>query len=205
MKNFDNSFLNENIKLIAGIDEAGRGPLAGPVVAASAVFDPACHIDKVKDSKKLSEALREELYDVIKERAMSWSVAAVDHQEIDRINILQATLLAMKQSCLSLNVKPDLVLVDGNKIFNSSLNCIPVVKGDDKSFCIAAASILAKVTRDRIMLEYSKLYPEYMWHKNKGYATKEHIEALIKYGPTPLHRRSFISNFLQVPYGTGKN
>ncbi|MGE5400051.1 MAG: ribonuclease HII [Ignavibacteriales bacterium] len=197
MKNFDNSFLSESISLIAGIDEAGRGPLAGPVVAASVVFRPDTYIVGVNDSKKVKEALREELYGEIISRALCWSVGIIDQEEIDRINILQATLLAMKNSSEQLTVKPDLLIVDGNKLFYSDLPAKCIVKGDEKSFSIAAASILAKVTRDRLMKGYAEQYPMYLWHKNKGYATREHIDALLKYGPCPLHRKTFIKNFME--------
>jgi ribonuclease HII len=196
MKNFDNAFLSENIRLIAGIDEAGRGPLAGPVVAASVVFDPCISIARVNDSKKLSEALREELYLEITGKALRWSVGIVSHLEIDRINILQATMLAMKNSLESLSVVPDLAIIDGNKVFPSRIPSRAIVKGDGKSFCIAAASIVAKVTRDRMMKELSAEYPEYMWHKNKGYGTSEHIKALRQFGPSPFHRKTFLKNFL---------
>lgn len=196
MKNFDNSFLSETVHLIAGIDEAGRGPLAGPVVAASVVFDPMVFIERVNDSKKLSEQLREELYLEITEKALAWSVCAVSHEEIDRINILQASLLAMKNSLESLGLVPDLAIIDGNKVFLSPIPSKAIVKGDGKSFSIAAASILAKVTRDRMMKELSEVCPEYLWHKNKGYGTAEHIKALKEFGPSPYHRKTFLKNFL---------
>ncbi|HEX2868242.1 MAG TPA: ribonuclease HII [Ignavibacteriales bacterium] len=196
MKNFDNSFLSEAVSLLAGIDEAGRGPLAGPVVAASVVFDPMVCIKKVNDSKKLSEPLREELYLEITEKALAWSVCAVSHEEIDRINILQASLLAMKNSLESLGMVPDLAIIDGNKVFSSQIPSVAIVKGDGKSFSIAAASILAKVTRDRMMKELSEVCPEYLWHKNKGYGTAEHIKALKAFGPSPYHRKTFLKNFL---------
>lgn len=196
MKNFDNALLTESVRLIAGIDEAGRGPLAGPVVAASVVFDPGVSIERVNDSKKLSEPLREELYLEITEKAISWSVSSVSHIEIDRINILQASLLAMKNSLESMSLVPDIAIIDGNKVFLSSVPSKAIVKGDAKSFCIAAASIIAKVTRDRMMKELSEVHPEYMWHKNKGYGTREHIKALMEFGPSPYHRKTFLKNFL---------
>lgn len=196
MKNFDNSFLSESVRLIAGIDEAGRGPLAGPVVAASVVFDPGVSIKRVNDSKKLSESLREELYHEITEKALAWSARAVGHEEIDRINILQASLLAMKNSFESLTLVPDLAIIDGNKVFPCSVTAKAVVKGDGKSFCIAAASIIAKVTRDRLMKDLSEVHPEYLWHKNKGYGTREHIKALLEFGPSPFHRKTFLKNIL---------
>lgn len=198
MKNFDNQFLCENVRLIAGIDEAGRGPLAGPVVAASVVFAPDVSIEKVNDSKKLSESLREELYIEITQKAISWSACIISHEEIDRINILQASLLAMKNSLESLSVVPDLAIIDGNKTFPSDIASKAIVKGDGKSFCIAAASIIAKVTRDRLMMQLSELHPEYLWHKNKGYATREHIMAIREFGPCPYHRKTFLKNFLEA-------
>jgi ribonuclease HII len=198
MKNFDNSFLTDKIKLIAGIDEAGRGPLAGPVAAASVIFAPDVCIEHVNDSKKVEPGLREELYGIITEKALAWAVSIVDHTEIDRINILQASLLAMKTSLESLDIKPDLALVDGNKTFISCIPSKPIVKGDGKSFCIAAASILAKVTRDRLMIKLAEEYPQYLWHKNKGYPTKEHINAVLKYGPCIYHRKTFLKNILEV-------
>jgi ribonuclease HII len=196
MKNFDNSFLSENVKLIAGIDEAGRGPLAGPVVAASVIFDPDVFIEGVDDSKKLSSSKREELFDVIKEKALAYSTFVIDHEEIDTINILQATLKAMKKSVEQLNIKPDLILIDGNKSFYSKTPAITIIDGDAKSFCVAAASILAKVTRDRMMKKLSTKYPLYGWDKNKGYGTKAHIEALRTFGPCAYHRKTFIKNIL---------
>lgn len=198
MKVFDNSFLCSDVKLIAGIDEAGRGPLAGPVVAASVVFSPDICIDRVNDSKLLDEETREELYSIIVEKAICWSVKVIDHLEIDRINILQASLRAMKRSCEALSIVPDLAIVDGNKTFYSKIKTLTIIDGDAKSFCIAAASIIAKVTRDRIMVDYAKDYPVYLWEKNKGYATKEHINALKEHGPCELHRKTFLRNIFEV-------
>ncbi len=196
MKNFDNSYLSESIKLIAGVDEAGRGPLAGPVVSASVIFAPDVYIDGVNDSKKLSEAEREELLPQILRRAVSYSVAAVSHGKIDEINILQASLLSMKVAVSRLHIQPQLILIDGNKTFEYSVPAIAVVKGDSKSFSIAAASIIAKVARDRIMKRLDKYFPDYNWQKNKGYPTKEHIEAVKTYGASSLHRKSFLKNIL---------
>lgn len=198
MKVFDNSFLCSDVKIIAGIDEAGRGPLAGPVVAASVIFSPDVCIDGVNDSKILDEATREELYSIIIEKSLCWSVHVIDHIEIDRINILQATLRAMKRSCEALTIIPDLAIVDGNKTFYSKIRTLPIIDGDAKSFCIAAASILAKVTRDRLMIDYAKQFPVYLWDKNKGYATKEHIFALKEFGPCELHRKTFLRNIFEV-------
>lgn len=196
MKNFDNSFLTDEIIYVAGTDEAGRGPLAGPVVAAAVLFDKNCFIEGINDSKKLSEKKREELFDRIRECALAYSVSIIDHQEIDSINILQASLKAMKTACEALRVRPSLVLVDGNKSFSSSLRNVPVVKGDSKSFAVAAASILAKVTRDRIMYELAEEYPQYNWKKNKGYPTAEHIAALRISGPCPYHRKTFLKKII---------
>lgn len=196
MKDFDNSFLTERIIHIAGVDEAGRGPLAGPVVSAAVIFDSSTYIKGVNDSKQLSEQEREELFPEIMEKALSVAVAAVSHSQIDRINILQASLTAMLTAVKRLKVRPDLILVDGNKTFQYSVPAIPVVKGDAKSFAIASASIIAKVTRDRIMKRLSSYYPNYLWAKNKGYPTREHINAVKAHGPCPLHRKSFLKKIL---------
>ncbi len=196
MKNFDNSFLNHKIKLIAGTDEAGRGPLAGPVVAAAVIFSPETFIENVNDSKKLSVKEREILFPIIIEKSLSYGVSIISNTKIDKINILQASLLAMKNAVNKLQVKPDLILVDGNKTFAHKIPTIAVVKGDSKSFAIAAASIIAKVTRDKIMKRLSHQYPQYLWSKNKGYPTKEHINAIKLFGPTSLHRKSFLHNVL---------
>jgi len=196
MKIFDNSFLNYNIKLIAGTDEAGRGPLAGPVVAASVIFSPDVYIDGVNDSKQLSAKKREMLFEEILKNSLANGIAVVSHIKIDKINILNASLLAMLNSVKKLKVKPDLVLVDGNKSFHYDVGVKTVVKGDSKSFCIAAASILAKVTRDRIMKRLSHRFPEYHWEKNKGYPTKQHIETIKLIGASPLHRKTFLNNII---------
>ena len=196
MKDFDRSFLTDNINLIAGIDEAGRGPLAGPVVAAAVIFDNEIIIEGVNDSKKLTEKKREELFEIIKEQSLSYAVGIVDEKLIDEINILKAALKAMKEAAEKLNPKPDIILIDGNKTFNSLIPAKAIVKGDSKSFAIAAASILAKVTRDRIMKGAAESHPEYLWHKNKGYGTKQHIEAIRKFGFTDYHRKSFLSKIL---------
>ncbi len=196
MKKFDNSFLNDNIKLIAGTDEAGRGPLAGPVVAASVIFSPNVYIEGVNDSKQLSAKKREILFREIVKNSLAFGVAAVSHGKIDEINILNASLLAMLNSVKKLKVEPDLILVDGNKSFSYDAQIETVVKGDSKSFCIAAASILAKVTRDRLMKRLSLNYPEYNWAKNKGYPTKQHIETIKLIGVSPLHRKTFLGKIL---------
>lgn len=196
MKNFDNQFLTDKIKLIAGVDEAGRGPLAGPVAAAAVVFSADVLIDGIADSKVLSEKIREELYLEIIQKSLSYSVSVISPEKIDEINILNATLLAMKRAVNKLKVQPNLVLVDGNKTFNYKVPVLSVVKGDSKSFSVAAASILAKVSRDRIMKKLALKYPVYNWDRNKGYPTKEHRECIKKYGSTPLHRKSFLKNVL---------
>lgn len=196
MNSFDRSYLRENIKLIAGTDEAGRGPLAGPVIAAAVIFSEKTRIRGVKDSKVLTEEEREKLLPKILDKALAYSVSVVSHGEIDRINILQASLLAMSTSIKRLKMKPDLILVDGNKIFKSTIPAVPVIDGDTKSFTIAAASIVAKVTRDRIMKRLSVKFPVYNWTRNKGYPTQEHIRAIRNYGPSVLHRKTFLKNIL---------
>lgn len=196
MKHFDNNFLTKDIELIAGVDEAGRGPLAGPVVAASVIFSPDVFIEGVNDSKLLSTRKREQLFEEIKIKSLAYNVAFVSHNKIDRVNILNATLLAMLNSVKKLNVKPDLILVDGNRPFSYEIPVRAIVKGDSKSFCIAAASIVAKVTRDRLMRRLSYYYPAYRWDRNKGYATREHIETLKMIGPSPLHRKTFLKKIL---------
>ena len=196
MKNFDNSFLNDKIKYIAGTDEAGRGPLAGPVVAAAVIFDKDVWINGVNDSKQLTEKEREYLLPQILEKCLTCSVSVISHIQIEKINILQASLLAMTTSIDRLKVKPDLILVDVNKGLNHPIRSIPIIKGDSKSFAIASASIIAKVARDRIMKRLHLHYPNYNWSKNKGYGTAEHIAAIKTYGPSPLHRISFLRNIL---------
>ncbi|MEN8191594.1 MAG: ribonuclease HII [Bacteroidota bacterium] len=196
LKRFDKSFIDNKHSIVAGVDEAGRGPLAGPVVAAAVIFDYKTNIHAVNDSKKIPEKVREKLYGEIIEKAVAYGVGIVDEKTIDRTNILQATMAAMKQAVENLNITPNLILIDGNRIFDSDINTKSIIKGDAKSFSIAAASIIAKVTRDRIMKEVSDHYPHYLWHKNKGYGTREHINAIQKHGPTPFHRMSFLRNIL---------
>lgn len=200
MKNFDNSFLSQKIKIIAGTDEAGRGPLAGPVVAASVIFANDKKIEGVNDSKKLTKIQREKLFPEIINSALSVGVSVISHGKIDKINILQASLLGMKTAVNRLNIKPDLVLIDGNKTFESNTNSIAVVKGDSKSFAIASASIVAKVVRDGIMKRLDLYFPQYLWAKNKGYPTREHINAVKLFGPSPLHRKSFLRKILPDYY-----
>lgn len=192
----EQKFFNENHRLIAGVDEAGRGPLAGPVVAACVIVDPNFKITEdlqaVADSKKLSAKKREQLFKIIKEKALAVEISVVSHQVIDKINILQASLLAMKKAIEACKVQPDLVLIDGNqKIPNLKIKQQSIVGGDASVFCIAAASIVAKVSRDFLISEAAKKYPEYGFEKHKGYGTKQHLEALEKYGPCPIHRQSF--------------
>ncbi len=196
MKNFDLQFISNNINLLAGVDEVGRGPLAGPVVAAAVVFENGTNITGINDSKKLTEKRREELNEIIKTKALSFGFGIIEHYEIDEINILQATLKAMKIAVENLKIKPDIILIDGNKSFNTKTETKTIIKGDSKSFSIAAASILAKVKRDSMMKKEAEKYPQYYWEKNKGYGTKQHIEAIKKYGITPLHRKTFLNKIL---------
>ena len=180
---------------ICGIDEVGRGPLAGPVVAGAVILPKDCNILYINDSKQLSEKKREELYDEIMEKAVSVGVGYATPQRIDEINILQATYEAMRQAVNKLSVCPDILLNDAVRIPGLSMQQVPIVKGDAKSVSIAAASIIAKVTRDRLMMEYDKAMPQYHFAANKGYGSAEHIEALAVYGASPIHRRSFITHF----------
>lgn len=196
MKKFDNKYLNENVQLIAGVDEAGRGPLAGPVVAAAVIFSPDVLIEGVDDSKKLNQKRREELFEKIIKESIAHSVSVVSVEIIEEINILNASLLAMKRSVHKLKVQPDLILIDGNKSFKHKIPTVTIVKGDAKSFSIAAASILAKVTRDRIMKELAIEYPVYKWEKNKGYPTKQHRESIKLNGTSPFHRKTFLRKLL---------
>ncbi|MBR7090609.1 MAG: ribonuclease HII [Lachnospiraceae bacterium] len=181
---------------ICGIDEVGRGPFAGPVVAGAVILPRDCDILYINDSKKLSEKVRERLYDEIKEKAVSAAVGIVEPARIDEINILQATYEAMRIAVSKLDPAPDLLLNDAVTIPGVDIMQVPIIKGDAKSISIGAASIFAKVTGDRLMLEYDKQYPEYGFAKNVGYGTAEHIAALKKYGPTPIHRRSFIHDYV---------
>ncbi len=187
----------KGFKYICGVDEAGRGPLAGPVCAAAVILPLDTEIAGLNDSKKLSEKRREALYDVIKEKALAYCVAYGSLEEIEEFNILEATFLAMNRSIDGLTVKADYALVDGNRVPKGiKIPCETVVKGDAKSASIAAASILAKVTRDRLLLEYDKEYPQYNFKKHKGYGTKEHTDLILEYGPSPIHRMSFLKKLL---------
>ncbi len=182
--------------LIAGVDEAGRGPLAGPVVAAAVILHPGAEILGINDSKKLTEKKREELYPQILERAMAVGTGIVSAARIDEINILQATYEAMRKAVGQLCFAPDVLLVDAVTIPGLDIRQVPIIKGDAKSLSIGAASIIAKVTRDRLMREMAEIYPEYGFKGHKGYGTAAHIEALKKFGPCPIHRRSFITHFV---------
>ena len=181
---------------ICGVDEAGRGPLCGPVVAGAVILPKNCDILYINDSKKLSEKMREVLYDEITKKAVAWGIGVVSAERIDEINILQATYEAMRIAIQKLSVVPDILLNDAVTIPNVDIRQVPIIKGDAKSQSIAAASIMAKVTRDRLMVQYDMMYPEYGFLKNKGYGTKKHIEAIKEIGPCPIHRRTFIKNFI---------
>ena len=186
----------DNYLYICGIDEVGRGPLAGPVVAGAVILPKDCDILYINDSKKLSAAKREELYDEIMEKAVATGLGFVSPERIDEINILQATYEAMRQAILKLEPQPDLLLNDAVTIPGVAVKQVPIIKGDAKSISIGAASIIAKVTRDRLMEEYDHMFPEYGFASNKGYGSAEHIKAIKEYGPTPIHIMSFIKNFI---------
>ncbi len=183
-------------ELICGVDEVGRGPLAGPVFAAAVILPKNCEILYINDSKKLSEKKREELFIEISEKAVAVGIGSCTPEEIDELNIKQATRKAMLQAVMNLELQPGLVLVDAETITGLSVRQVPIIKGDAKSISIAAASIVAKVTRDHLMEEYDKIYPQYGFASNKGYGSAAHIQAIIDYGPCPLHRRSFIKKFI---------
>lgn len=191
----ENEVKLKGFKAVCGVDEAGRGPLAGPVCAAAVILNE--EIDGLNDSKKLSEKKREELFPIIKEKALSYSIAFASVDEIEENNILNATYLAMNRAIDGLNVPADFAIIDGNRVpTDISVPCKTVIKGDAKSLSIAAASILAKVTRDRLMSEEDKKYPQYNFKKHKGYGTKEHTDAILKYGMCPIHRPSFLKKLL---------
>lgn len=197
LKELDKQIFENGHNHICGIDEAGRGPLAGPVVVASAIFAKDSMIEGVNDSKKISEKKRERIFEEITKEAISYGIGIIDEMTIDEINILEATKLGLTTSLKELKAKPDIILVDALKDINTlGIPYMSIIKGDAMSYSIAAASIIAKVTRDRIMVEYDKIYPEYGFAKHKGYGTKEHIEAIKKYGLCPIHRRSFTKNFI---------
>lgn len=199
MLDYENEYLAKGCKYIAGIDEAGRGPLAGPVCVASVIMPlgESDIIEGINDSKKLSEKKRDLLYDKIIEKAIAYHIELVDEETIDSINILNATKVGMIACIDNLSVRPNVVLIDAVKI-SSDIDTVSIIKGDQLSYSIACASILAKVTRDRLMLEIDKEYPEYQFAKHKGYGTKVHIEALKKYGKCPRHRKSFIGHFVDI-------
>ena len=188
---FESKAIHQGFKNIAGIDEAGRGPLAGPVVAAAVIFPSKVNISGLNDSKKLSANKREELFPKIQEISVAFGLAVVDQKVIDKINILQAARLAMKQAVETLKLTPGLLLIDGNQKIDSTLNQWVIVKGDSRSLSIAAASVLAKVTRDRIMDGYHKLYPQYEFNRHKGYGTRLHRNLIQEHGPCPIHRNTF--------------
>ncbi len=184
-----------NLRLICGVDEAGRGPLAGPVCAAAVILPEHLEIPGLTDSKKLSDKKRRELFPIIQEQAVAYGIGLASEAEIDEINILQATFLAMRRALDQLSVKPEIALIDGNRETDFGLPVKTVVKGDSLSANIAAASVLAKVTRDNIMVELAETYPEYGFEIHKGYGTKAHYEALRQYGPCPIHRKTFLKKF----------
>ena len=196
MLQFEKEYISQGKKFVAGIDEAGRGPLAGPVVVASVIMPMDNIIEGINDSKKLSEKKRNLLFEKIKEVAIAYHIEVVDEKVIDQINILNATKLGMKNCIEKLSVVPDVVLIDAVKI-DSDVQTVSIIKGDAKSYSIAAASILAKVYRDNMMLQYDKEYPIYNFAKHKGYGTKVHIEAIKQHGICPIHRRTFVKNFYE--------
>ena len=197
LKEFEKKLYEDGVKYIAGIDEAGRGPLAGPVVIGCVIMTPKSFIEYVNDSKKVSETKREMLYEKITSEAIAWSTGIVDEKDIDELNILNATKKALTEAIDKLEVKPDVILVDAlDKIDTKGIKYISVIKGDAKIYSISAASIIAKVTRDRIMKEYDEVYPQYGFAGHKGYGTAKHIQAIKEYGICPLHRKTFTKNFI---------
>lgn len=195
MWEIEDSFYAQGVKIICGVDEAGRGPLAGPVCAAAVILPEHLEIHGLTDSKKLTDKKRRELFPIIKEQAIAYGIGLASEKEIDEINILQATFLAMQRALDQLSVKPDLALIDGNREKDFGVPVKTVVKGDSLSANIAAASILAKVTRDDLMLELAEQYPEYGFDIHKGYGTKAHYAALREHGPSPIHRMTFLKKF----------
>lgn len=196
MLEFENMYKEQGYKAVCGVDEAGRGPLAGPVFAAAVILPEGLVIEGVTDSKKLTEKKREKLFDIIKEKAVAYCIASASVEEIEEMNILRADMLAMKRAVEGLSVKADFAMIDGNQKPELDIPCEAIVKGDSKSESIAAASILAKVSRDRLMLKLAEQYPEYKFEKHKGYATKVHREAILEYGPCEIHRMSFLKKLL---------
>lgn len=195
MWRIEKEYFSDGIQYVCGVDEAGRGPLAGPVCAAAVILPPEIDIPGLNDSKKLTDKKRRELMPIIMEQAVSYSIAMVDHRKIDEINILQATLLAMEQAISGLQIKPDLALIDGNRMKDFGVKAQTVVHGDSLSASIAAASVLAKVTRDDFMLQMAQEFPGYGFEIHKGYGTKAHYEALAHLGPCPIHRLTFLKKF----------
>lgn len=194
---YENAAAERGYGFVCGVDEAGRGPLAGPVCAAAVILPPGLVVEGLDDSKKLTEKKREALYEIIKEKAVACGVAYGTLEEIEELNILEATYIAMNRAVEALSVKPDFALIDGNRVPRGlTVPCETVVKGDSKSMSVAAASVLAKVTRDRLMLEYDVKYPQYDFKKHKGYGTREHTELIKKYGPCEIHRLSFLKKIL---------
>ena len=197
MLQIEDACASRGYKMICGVDEAGRGPLAGPVCAAAVILPTEMPFEGLNDSKKLSDKKRRELYPLIKQHAVAYAVVLVDEKEIDEINILQATYLAMRRAFDGLSIKPDMALVDGNRDPGLGVATRTIVKGDANSMSIAAASILAKVTRDRFMLEMDEKYPQYQFSKHKGYGTKLHYEMLTEYGASEIHRMTFLKSFYE--------
>ena len=197
MWEIENTYYSDTVTYICGVDEAGRGPLAGPVCAAAVILPRDLEIPGLTDSKKLTDKKRRELFPIIKEQAIAYGIGFASEQEIDEINILQATFLAMQRAIDQLEGKADLALIDGNRQRDFGLPAVTVVKGDSLSASIAAASVLAKVTRDDLMLEMAEIYPEYGFEIHKGYGTKAHYEALRKHGASPIHRQSFLKKFYE--------
>lgn len=193
---YEKIYINQGFEFICGVDEAGRGPLAGPVYAAAIILPKGKLVDGAKDSKKLSPKKRQSLYDIIIASAISYGIASVDESEIDKVNILNATHIAIKKAVSQLKIKPDVVLIDGNSGPKLEMPYQTIIKGDDLSMTISCASILAKVARDNFMIKIAEKYPEYQFEKHKGYGTKIHIEAIKKYGPCKIHRKSFIKNII---------
>ncbi len=194
---FENSAYNNGYMSVCGVDEAGRGPLAGPVCAAAVILPKGLILDGVNDSKKLTEKKREALFDVVKENAISYSIAFASVEEIEELNILNATMLAMKRAVEGLGVPADFAYIDGNRLPDLSIPAEYIIKGDARSMSVAAASILAKVSRDRLMLNFAEIYPGYGFEKHKGYGTKVHTDAIKELGPCPIHRMSFLKNILK--------
>ena len=195
MWEIENGLCAEGFEVICGVDEAGRGPLAGPVCAAAVILPKGLEIPGLTDSKKLTDKKRRELFPIIQEQAIAYGIGLASHEEIDEINILQATYLAMERALAQLNVKPDIAMIDGNRAKDFGMPVRTVVKGDSLSANIAAASVLAKVTRDNLMLELAQQYPEYGFDVHKGYGTKAHYEALRQHGASPIHRMTFLKKF----------